>query len=516
VQGAACTLPLDVGDARIEIAKLLLTQQDDVLTAEALLRKTLDLTGADRGYVVSRDGDQFKPAFAVRFDAAADDEAARFSRSLVRAALADNQPVHSMNPADDPALSGLESLAASAGRAVLVVPLSSGEERFGALYLEHPHVGGFSREAIELTAEVAELAGLCLHNAAQRAHLARRTTALEKDLFAQHDFSGIVTRDPATLRLLGTVAQVAPSRASVLVTGESGTGKELIAKALHVNSDRRQRPFVALHCAALPSATLESELFGHVRGAFTGADRDRAGRLASAHGGTLFLDEVAEIPLETQAKLLRAIQFGELQRLGADRVEKVDVRFVAATHQSLVDRVKEGSFRQDLYYRLRVVELRLPPLRERRGDIALLAARFLEAHAPGARLRLSAAAARQLEAHSWPGNVRELENAIERACLLTAGAEIGVEALPDDVAALSRRQATVGQAAAPGEQGPAYTFARFDKAELEAAMAGVSRQVERAFIEGLLAAHGGNVTKAASESGIHRSHLQRMMARLRG
>ena len=180
-----------------------------------------------------------------------------------------------------------------------------------------------------------------------RAELARRTSALERDLFAQHDFSGIITRDPAMMSLLRTVAQVATAKASVLITGESGTGKELIAKALHVNSERRRGPFVALHCAALPSTMLESELFGHVRGAFTGADKDRAGRLASARGGTLFLDEVAEIPLETQAKLLRAVQFGEVQRLGTDRPEVVDVRIVAATHRNLAERVAQGTFRQD-------------------------------------------------------------------------------------------------------------------------------------------------------------------------
>ena len=180
-----------------------------------------------------------------------------------------------------------------------------------------------------------------------RAELARRTSALERDLFAQHDFSGIITRDPAMMSLLRTVAQVATAKASVLITGESGTGKELIAKALHVNSERGRGPFVALPCAALPSTMLESELFGHVRGAFTGADKDRAGRLASARGGTLFLDEVAEIPLETQAKLLRAVQFGEVQRLGTDRPEVVDVRIVAATHRNLAERVAQGTFRQE-------------------------------------------------------------------------------------------------------------------------------------------------------------------------
>jgi len=497
-------------EPRVEIAKLLLAQEDEVQTAEVLLRRTLDLTGADRGFVVAREGEHFTPKFAVQFDAAADDQAARFSRSLVRIALAENRLVHSMNPAEDPELSGLESLAASAGRAVVVVPLSSADTRFGALYLEHPRAGGFSPEALALLSDIAELAGLCLFGAVRRSELERRSSALERDLFAQYDFSGIITQDPAMLALLKSVAQVAPSKASILVTGESGTGKELIAKALHVNSERRRGPLVTLHCAALPSTMLESELFGHVRGAFTGADRDRAGRLASANNGTLFLDEVAEIPIDTQAKLLRAIQFGELQRLGSDRVEKVDVRIVAATHRSLVERVAQGSFRQDLYYRLRVVELSLPPLRERRSDIALLAQHFLKTIATRKDARLSRGTLRALEAHDYPGNVRELAHAIERACLLSTEAEIGPEFLPEEI-----RGARPAPSSGPPVDGR-QSFAAFDKDELEIVSARVLRDLEREFIDGLLAKYGNNVSRAATESGIHRSQLQKMMARVRG
>jgi len=496
-------------EPRIEIAKLLLAQEDDVQTAEVLLRRMLDLTGADRGFVVAREGEHFTPKFAVQFDAAADDQAARFSRSLVRVALAENRLVHSLNPAEDPDFSGLESLAASAGRAVLVLPLSSADTRFGALYLEHPRAGGFSPESIALLSDIAELAGLCLFGAVRRSELERRSSALERGLFAQYDFSGIITQDEAMLSLLKSVAQVAPSKASILVTGESGTGKELIAKALHVNSERRRGPLVTLHCAALPSTMLESELFGHVRGAFTGADRDRAGRLASANGGTLFLDEVAEIPVDTQAKLLRAIQFGELQRLGSDRVEKVDVRVVAATHRSLPERIAQGAFRQDLYYRLRVVELSLPALRERRGDIALLAQHFLKLSATRKDARLSRAALRDLEAYDYPGNIRELAHAVERACLLSTEAEIGAEFLPEEI-----RRARPEPSSQPKDGPP--TFTAFDKDELEAITARSVRDLERAFIEGLLDKHGGNVSRAATESGIHRSQLQKMMARHRG
>ncbi|NUO52134.1 MAG: sigma 54-interacting transcriptional regulator [Polyangiaceae bacterium] len=499
-------------DPRFEIAKLLLTQEDDVLAAEVLLRQMLDLTGADRGFVVARTGEQFEPRFAVRFNAVGDDEQGRFSRSLVRAALARNRSIHSTNPAEDPELSGLESLAAAAGRAVLVVPLSSGDERFGAMYLEHPKAGGFSSDAIRLVGDVAELGGLALYGAVQRTALARRTSALERDLFAQHDFTGIVTRDPAMMNLLRTVAQVADAKASVIITGESGTGKELIAKALHVNSDRRRGPFVALHCAALPSTMLESELFGHVKGAFTGADKDRAGRYASAKGGTLFLDEVAEISLETQAKLLRAIQFGEVQRLGTDKLESVDVRVVAATHANLAERVAQGTFRQDLYYRLRVVELKIPPLRERTGDIPLLAHHFLDEMKKRPGARFAPTTLRKLEAHNWPGNVRELAHAIERACLLTTGDEIGPEHLPEEIANLIDARPRAEPVAV---RAPVVRFSKYDKDELEAVTAEVLADLEQEFVEGLLKSTGGNVSRAASVSGIHRSQLQRMIARQR-
>jgi Nif-specific regulatory protein/two-component system response regulator HydG len=254
-----------------------------------------------------------------------------------------------------------------------------------------------------------------------------------------------------------------------------------------------------------------------VRGAFTGADRDRPGRYASARGGTLFLDEVAEIPLETQAKLLRAVQFGEVQRLGTDRSEVVDVRIVAATHRNLVERVAQGSFRQDLYYRLRVVELAIPPLRDRIGDVAMLAHHYLSQFAGRPGARLTSLALRKLEAHQWPGNVRELAHAIERACLLSTSDEIGPEHFPEEI-----RDLPAGVAAAPapppshGGAARQPRFMRFDKDELERVTANTVRDLEREFVEGLLAATGGNVSRAAADSGLHRSQLQRMMARLRG
>lgn len=488
----------------LELARILLREEDDQAAAEALLREVLSITGADRGFVVVREGEQFTPKFAVQIDSTADDDVARFSRGLVREALAANRPIYSVNPAEDPELSQTASLMASAGRSVFVVPLSSGETRFGALYMEHPRIGGFTVEARKLVLDVAELAGLALHRAVERTLLSRRSRELEHDVLAKYDFTGIITRDPATMRVLQTVGQVANAKASVLIRGESGTGKELIARALHVNSQRARGPYVTLHCAALPATMLESELFGHVRGAFTGADKDRNGRLASANNGTLFLDEIGELPAEVQAKLLRAVQFGELQRVGSDKVERVDVRIVAATHRDLMTMVKAGTFREDLYYRLRVVEVELPPLRERRNDIPLLGRHFLK-HYGGADRKFSPAALACLERYAWPGNIRELANAVERSVLL-AGPTVDVAALPPEIARYE------GGPPAPRhtsvEPATQHSFNTYHRNELEEARRNARTAVDKAFFVGLMTKYAGDSKRAAAASGFNEAELQ--------
>ncbi len=265
---------------------------------------------------------------------------------------------------------------------------------------------------------------------------------LEADAFTTNDQDavvetwGLITRDPAMKQLLRKVARVARSQASVLIRGETGAGKELVAQAVHRASPRAEGPFRALNCAALPPALLESELFGHVRGAFTGAVRDAPGHFRLAHGGTLFLDEVAELPLEMQAKLLRVLQDHTVIPVGGREPVPVDVRIVAATHRSLRGAVNAREFRADLMYRLRVVPLFLPPLRQRPNDIALLARHFAEQlHAEHERQvqQISPGAARALEAYAWPGNVRELRNAIEYAMVMGDGPVLTEADLPPEI-----------------------------------------------------------------------------------
>ncbi|MEE4113749.1 MAG: sigma-54 dependent transcriptional regulator, partial [Desulfobacteraceae bacterium] len=295
----------------------------------------------------------------------------------------------------------------------------------------------------------------------------------------------------AMVRLMETVAQVAVSEATVMVTGESGTGKELVAAAIHRNSPRKAGPFVKVNCAAITETLLESELFGHEKGAFTGAERRREGRFVQADGGSLFLDEVGEMPVSMQVKLLRVIQERELTRVGGEQTIPVDVRLIVATNQDLAQMVNAGTFREDLYYRLNVVELKTPPLRERREDIPLLAAFFLTRFAEKNRksvVRFSPRALDLLIRHPWPGNVRELMNTIERAVVLARS-----DCLDEsDFAALTARRNEI-DATLSGSAFPADI-------PLE--------RIEREAILNTLASADGNKSEAARRLGITRKTLR--------
>ncbi|MHC3431799.1 sigma-54-dependent transcriptional regulator [Delftia lacustris] len=304
-----------------------------------------------------------------------------------------------------------------------------------------------------------------------------------------HDDGELVSGSEAMRQVFKRIGLAADSDATVLVLGETGTGKELAARALHRNSVRAERPFVAVNCAAIPADLMESELFGHVKGAFTGAVSDRAGRFREAQGGTLFLDEVGDMPLPTQAKILRALQEREITPVGASRALPVNVRIIAATHRDLPDAVRQGRFREDLWYRLQVVPVHLPPLRERLGDVLLLAEHFLRQGGGASPKRLGADAARLLLAHDWPGNVRELRNAMERAALLCPGPVIGPEHIGLQPAAAN---------------GPAIDW--------NGPLAPAVAQLEREMVTRALAASTGNRAEAARRLGLSRQQLYRKLA----
>jgi two-component system response regulator HydG len=335
-----------------------------------------------------------------------------------------------------------------------------------------------------------------LRRAAETRALKIENTTLKQEI-RRRDF-GDVSRPLGSARawtdVLRVAETVAPTDSTVLIQGESGTGKEVVARYIHSLSARSEKTFASINCGALPESLLESELFGHVKGSFTGAVKDKAGLFAAASGGTFFLDEIGETTPATQVKLLRVLQTREVIPVGATDPQPIDVRLVAATNRDLDEEIKRGTFRGDLFYRLNVIALQLPPLRERREDIPLLAEHFLHRSAEQAKeepKRLSAVAIEALQSYDWPGNVRELENALERAVILTRGSIIDVAAFPDRVVERKAR--------------PLVSDAPPANPTLDA--------VERAYIMWVLQSEGGNKTRAADILGIDPSTLYRKLSR---
>ncbi len=334
---------------------------------------------------------------------------------------------------------------------------------------------------------------LTIERAMEHTHLREENLLLKESLGSRFDRGNLIGRSVAMTKLLDTVAMVAPSEATVLIDGESGTGKEMIAGAIHFNSARKNSPFVKINCAAITETLLESELFGHEKGSFTGADRRKEGKFRQAEGGSIFLDEVSEMSLPMQVKLLRVLQEREITRVGGEEVIKVDVRVIAATNRDLIKDMENGRFREDLYYRLNVVTLHVPPLRDRREDIPLLAQHFLKAFAQKNRKEIQGftpQAMDRLLKYPWPGNVRELMNAVERGVVLARSEYLDLEELP-----LILRD----------RQEENHSFAAVDLAEapLDA--------VEKATILKTLDAAAGNKSEAARRLGITRRTLHKKL-----
>jgi len=343
---------------------------------------------------------------------------------------------------------------------------------------------------------------LLVGRAVERRQLQFENLLLREIFSEKMGFPRIIGEDTGLREILAQVRKVAPTVATVLITGESGTGKELIARATHHLSGREERPFVAINCAAIPATLLESELFGHEKGAFTGASARKKGKFELADGGSLFLDEIGEIPGELQPKILRVLQEKSFERVGGNEVIEVNVRIIAATNRELAERVKEGGFRQDLFFRLNVFPVHMPPLRARRGDIPLLAEAFVRRFSREVRQRsemtFSAGALEQLAAHDWPGNIRELENCIERAVILCTGSEIGPELLG------------IGPSLAPGGR-PTAEQTLGELVDLEGSLAEASGRAaalaERIKIGRALVESGGVRSRAAAALGVSQKTL---------
>ena len=401
--------------------------------------------------------------------------------------------------------------------------LQVGGEAWGVLTLDALQAERFSPRDLQMLDDFAGLAAATVVAAARLDQLAlsvesERSKAEAYRLAAQPHRPVLAGQSPAYRQMASEIELVAPSDLTVLITGETGVGKELVARQLHARSPRADKVLVSVNCAALPETLVESELFGHVRGAFSGAVGDRRGKFEMADGGTLFLDEIGELPLAVQAKLLRALQDGQLQRVGSDREHRVDVRLIAATNRDLAGEVRAGRFRADLYHRLSVFPLNVPPLRERGRDVLVLAGAFIEENRRrmGLRgLRLSSGAQAALLAHAWPGNVRELEYLVARASLKakarTAAANQGARHARAGIVTVEAPDLELAASAAPPAPSPApHLPAPGQPRDLRTEV----DEFQKRLVERALAQHRGNAAAAARTLGLDRANLVRLAQRL--
>ena len=463
-----------------------------------LLELIFEVVPAQRGAILLTDGKSNPNDFASTFGwdrQAGSQTTVRISRAIINQVLAAGEAILSNNILESEAFGENESLMVSQTRALLAVPILMMDRKLGVIYLSTSDPASqFDEEHLQLVSAIAGIAAVSLENVRQLEWLENENQRLTEVINIERSMVGEGKRMRDVYQF---IAKVAPTDSTVLIRGESGTGKELAASAIHQNSPRLRKPFVAINCAALTETLLESELFGHEKGAFTGAIAQKKGKFEIADGGTIFLDELGEMSPLLQAKLLRVLQEQEFERVGGTRPIKVDVRLIAATNRDLESAIKDGGFRQDLYYRLNVVSLRLPPLRERREDIPLLASYFATKYANKCKRQVRGIAPEAralLTAYDWPGNVRELENAVERAVVLGSTDLIRPEDLPEAV--LETEAET-----------PAFSTSIASYHE-------TIKETKKQLILKAIAQADGNVTEAARLLGVQANYLHRLISNL--
>jgi Nif-specific regulatory protein len=459
-----------------------------------LLELTFEAIPADRGAILLADneGEDFVSCRGWNRLNGADDSI-KVSQTISRQVLRDVVAILSNDVVRNENIAGLPSLLEAQVCSLLCVPIVAFDKPLGVIYLDiSAGAAQFDEAHLQLLTAITGVAAIAFENARRFELLEKENRRLQQEVKLDHQMVG---ESEAMRQVYALLSKVAPSASTVLLLGESGTGKELAAHAIHLNSPRASKPFVAINCATLTESLLESELFGHEKGAFTGAISQKRGKLEVAEGGTIFLDEIGELSPAIQAKLLRVLQTREFERVGGTHPIKVDVRTIAATNRDLKAAIKAGQFREDLYYRLNVVPIPLPPLRERRQDIPLLASYFVAEYSRKCKRRvtgISAEARRLLSAYDWPGNVRQLENAIERAVVLGVTELIVPEDLPE----------TVFESEAIMDQPPAGYHETI-------------REAKRQLIAKTLQQTGGNYTEAAKLLGIHPNNLHRLVRDLK-
>jgi len=483
----------------VEIGKEILAESDIDRVLASAMDHLIEISGAERGLIILFDanGDSlFQTARQLEHEDINRPEF-EISRTVLEQVKTQRQPVYLKNALEDPAMAKSKSVRQLKILSVIGLPLIYREKNFGVIYLDNRRVAGiFTPATFNFLEAFADFISIAAYHALERKELQNRQQILEQELRARYGFESIIGHSPAMQKVFSLLEKIIPTESRVIIAGESGTGKELVARTIHYHGPRKGKKFIAVDCGALPEALLESELFGHIKGAFTGAIADKKGLFEVAHGGTLFLDEITNTTPAFQSKLLRAIQEGEIKPVGAAESRQVDVRIIAATSGDLQAKVAAGAFREDLYYRLNVITIRLPALRERQDDIRLLAEFFLkkfsEKAKPAKRLRgFTTSAMRLLEKHDWPGNIRELENVIERAVNLASPNDelISPELLPQSIVGVDFSQNETARGQRHGKLTKSLDL------------------LERHLILEALEQHHGNRTQAAKSLGITRPTL---------
>jgi len=477
----------------LNFSRTLSSVRDVATLQQKVLDAVFEVAPADRAAVLLvEEGSEEFSSILGRYRNAGPEQPIQASQTILNEVMRENVAVLSNDVIEDETYRAADSLASPNVRSVLAAPMEAQGKLVGVIYLDASSAGvHFDAGLLQLVLALGNIAGLAMENARHLEWLGGENRRLQQELSADH---GMIGESQAMRGVLEFISRVAGRESTVLVWGESGTGKELVARAIHANSGRANKPFVAINCAAITETLLESELFGHEKGSFTGAVSQKKGKLEAADGGTVFLDEVGELAVPLQAKLLRVLQEREFERVGGTRPIKVDIRVIAATNRDLKEASRAGSFRQDLYYRLNVVSVRMPSLRERKEDIPLLANFFALRFGEKVKRRvagISAKARACLLRYEWPGNVRELENAIERAVVLGSTELILVEDLPE---ALVEETATEGEPVTALHEG--------------------LREAKKALIERAIEQAGGKYTEAAGILGVHPNHLFRLIKTL--
>ena len=492
-------IPDQMLEQLIQIGKRVLAETDVHRVLKTAMDGALEITGAERGMIILFGADeeiQFETARNLKKEDI-DNPKFEISRTIIDRVKANRRPICMQNALEESTLQKSASALRLKILSVICLPLEHNKKIYGVVYLDNRTLeGAFDEKIFEFAVSFTDFISIAAYHALEWRSIQKKRRILEQELRSKYDFDGIIGCSPKMLDVLEIISQVADTDAPVLIEGETGTGKELVARALHYNSGRHELPLVSINCGAIPDNLLESELFGHMKGAFTGAFKTRKGKFEQAERGTIFLDEVDEMSPALQVKLLRILQWGEFSPLGSDEEKTCDVRCVVAAKQNLKQLVDDGKFRDDLYYRLNLIRIVIPPLRERKEDILPLAHHFLNSASEKLSKPIetfSPEVEQVLMHHNFTGNVRELENIVRRAVILCKGNKIETQHLPTEMLAGS------GENLKPSTSSVNKNFQEEKNKIIE--------DFERQYLEKMLKECNGVIKHAAQKSGINESNL---------